>query len=267
MAQTARTDSEAIQTASGTVHRAVRLMTVISESDRPLGVTEISGRMLLPVSTVHRLLNLLREEGIVSHDEEDRTYYVGAEFYRISSNVLSAVPVAKIGQKHITALSAHIDETVILGLHLPERHAMAFVARADGSHPLQYRIPLNVPMPLVWGASGKSILAYLPEDKVRETLAHAQPAATTGAAPPALPTLMKELRKVRERGYVATFNEKSLGAYGLAAPFFGAHGILGCVCITAPKERGKKYDNPRTITKLLDCAATITDELGGDPPD
>lgn len=250
------------QTASGTVHRAIRLMTMMAEAERALGVSEISQRLGLPISTVHRLLNLLRDEGIVEHDATEHSYHVGTEFYRISACVTASVSVAQLGQHHIAALSVELDETVVLGLYLPEQCAMAFAARADGSHALQYRIELNRPLSLIWGASGKAILAYLTEDKVAQTLQHVAPSPTTGAAPPTLAALTSDLQRIRAAGHAATFNEKILGAYGLAAPFFGPRGVAGCICITTPSERKKKYNNQRTITSLINCAGRLSTELG-----
>lgn len=254
--------ANAAKTASGTVHRAIRLMTVMAEAERALGVSEISQRLGLPISTMHRLLTLLRDEGIVEHDSNEHSYRVGVEFYRISACVTASVSVVQLGQRCIDALSAELDETVALGLYLPEQHAMTFAARADGSHALRYQIQLNRPLPLIWGASGKSILAYLPEDKVAETLEHASPSPTTGKPPPAMPALARELQRIRAAGYVVSFNEKIPGAYGLATPFFGPRGVVGCIGITVPRERKKKYENQRTIASLIRCAVKLSSALG-----
>ena len=55
----------------------------------------------------------------------------------------------------------------MFGLHLPEQGKMSFVGRADGAQRLKYQIDMFTPVSLVWGASGKAILAYLPADAVK----------------------------------------------------------------------------------------------------
>jgi DNA-binding IclR family transcriptional regulator len=92
-------------------------------------------------------------------------------------------------------------------------------------------------MSLYWGASGKAILAFLPENEIEQTLRRESASSVSGEKPPSLRAMVAELREVRERGYAITEGEKLPGARGVAAPVFDAKGVFGCLCLTSPQER------------------------------
>ena len=59
-------------TSSGTVARVTMLLRVLAEAKGPASLTDISERMKLPVSTTHRLLNLLLDQGFVERGRGSR---------------------------------------------------------------------------------------------------------------------------------------------------------------------------------------------------
>lgn len=222
---------------TGTVHRVVKMLGAITASEGDVGVGELAQRVGLPIPTIHRLLHLLRKEGMVNWHPTDHKYSVGPELYRIAAVVSSSMTMPNLAQPELDALSRETGETVLLGMYQPGTASMSFAARAEGSDPLQYRIQMHVPLSLVWGASGKAILAYLPDEVVDRALTSEQRNAQNGKAPPSIDQLGADLERVRKNGFAVSEGEKLLGARGIAAPVFDHHGIVGCVCVTSPKER------------------------------
>jgi DNA-binding IclR family transcriptional regulator len=222
---------------TGTVHRTIRLIAAVASARKDVGVGELSQKLGLPIPTIHRLLHLLRDEGVVDWDPKTHRYSVGPELYRVSAQVGSSSTMQDIARHEIERLSEETGETVLFGIYQPGSTAMSFEVRAEGSHPLQYRIQMHVPLSLVWGASGKAMLAYLPEDVIARALEREQHQAMNGAEPPSLAELLEELERVRKSGYGVSEGEKLAGARGVAAPVFGLSGIVGSICMTSPKER------------------------------
>jgi DNA-binding IclR family transcriptional regulator len=245
----------------GTVHRVIQLLSVLSEAREPIGVSEIALRLRLPVSTVHRLLKLLRAEGIVGWHIKERQYGIGAEFYRLSARVLASVPIPEIARPTIEALAEQFDETVLLGLHLPGQGAMMFASRADGSSDLQYRLEMLKPLPLIWGASGKAILAFLDTEEVGRVHSEAI-SSSEGVSPPDLADLRRVLAEIRAKGYAISANEKLRGAQGIAAPIFGPTKVVGCICLTAPIERMRGQDLNRIALQVSSAAKGLSHVLG-----
>ncbi|MBY6345113.1 IclR family transcriptional regulator [Providencia rettgeri] len=223
---------------TGTVSRALQLLAVLAESNGPVTVKQVSEQMGLAPSTAHRLLNLLRKDDFVAVvSGGSGLYSIGPEFYRVAAQVMSAESKPALAQNSLDEIASEFNETVLFGTYAVSESAMSFAAIARGEHKLQYQIDLHKPMSLVWGASGKAILAYLDQDTIERVYAKAETSPAQDAPLPALESLLAELSEVRQNGYAHSMSEKLPDARGVAAPVFDNHGIVGCICLTMPTTR------------------------------
>lgn len=221
----------------GTVHRVVDILSALASVQSDIGVGELAKQVDLPFPTTHRLLHLLKTEGIVTWNEESHRYSIGPELLRISCRVQSSFNVINLAEKYLNRIKGLTGETVIFGLYLPNSLSMSFVSTVSGEHPLQYRFEMNSNLSLIYGASGKSILAYLSDEEVEQVYEKEQGVPQNGAEKPSIESVKSEIERIRANGFAATESEKLVGARGIAAPIFDASGIFGCFCITCPKER------------------------------
>ncbi|MGF6779279.1 DNA-binding IclR family transcriptional regulator [Paraburkholderia sp. GAS334] len=247
---------------TGTVSRAVQLLTLLADSPGTMAVKQVAEQMQLAPSTAHRLLQLLRKEGFVEAAAEGHKYSIGPQFYRVAARVMSLVRAPDIALPMIQEVADTFDEAVVFGLYLPEQGAVSFVARADGKQMLKYQIDMFEPLSLVWGASGKAILAYLPTDVVQTVLANEGPSPACGAALPSRRALTAELNTIRAQGYAVSTGEKLPDARGIAAPVFGPRGILGCICLTSPKSRLPHGNIEAIGREVARRATTLSRALG-----
>ncbi len=221
-------------TSTGTVSRALQLLSVLADAGESVTVKYVAETMRLAPSTAHRLLNLLKKEGFVEAGETSRQYAIGPQFYRVSARVVSAVSLPALAVPVITEIAKKFDETVMFGMYLPTEYAMSFAARADGNNKLQYQIDMHTPLSLLWGSSGKAILAYLSAADISHVLLKEGRSPASGAQPPDFETLSAELETIRQRGFCVSESEKLPDARGIAAPVFGASGVVGCLVLTSP---------------------------------
>jgi DNA-binding IclR family transcriptional regulator len=257
-------ESRLTEAKDGTVHRVVKVLTAIVDRREPISISELAESVKLSTSTTHRLVNLLRTEGLVDIDPRTRRYMVGAELYRLSATVLTQMNATEVSQPILTDVAEHLSETVLLGLYLRASNSMTFIARADGPQALQYRIELNRPMPLAWGASGKVLLAFLPDDAVNAAIENAGLSPASGAVLPDRRTVLADLATIRANGYAVSENEKLPGAAGVAVPVFGrTDDAVLCLCLTRPKERAKEDELAETVQYLAAAAAKLSRLLGG----
>lgn len=246
---------------TGTVTRALHLLALLADTDGHITIKQAAVEMGLAPSTAHRLLNLLKKEGFVDNAGAGQ-YAVGAQFYRVAARVVSQASVPTLAQPVIDAIAAEFNETVLFGLYLPTDRTLAFAARADGQQKLKYQIDMHRPLSLLWGASGKAILAFLPEDAVAAILAAEGPSPATGAPPPAATLLAQQLTQIRERGWALSESEKLPGARGIAAPVYGPAGVLGCICLTSPIARMPHATMEVIVREITARAKTFSRDLG-----
>ncbi len=248
---------------TGTVSRALSLLAIIADADGPVTIKYVSEAMGLAPSTVHRLLGLLKQEGFVADVLETRSYTVGAQFYRVSARVLSSSSEYDFIKPVMDDIVATYDETVLFGQYLPTENSLSFAIRCDGSQKLRYEIAMHKPLSLVWGASGKAILAHLPGHKIAEILQGEGVSAGSGQKPPSLTDLMAALRLAKQTSYCVSYGEKLPGSRGIAVPVFNRSGVIGSICMTSPAASEKKADNEHIGLDLARRANRLSHELGG----
>jgi DNA-binding IclR family transcriptional regulator len=234
----------------GTVARAVTIMRALAEAQGAVSIKSLAAKLGLPASTVHRLLHLLIDEGMA--EQIDRSSYrAGTEFYRLGSLIVGKTRIAEIALPFMREVVKRCDEYCMLCLYLPAERKVMIVETASSSHPLRYVRDKFMPMPVAWGATGRSILAYLSDEEIRAAHEVAGTSPANGQALPRYKDFLRELEAIRQQGYALTFGQKIPGAVGFGTPIFGADGIvIASLCVTVPQIR-YRAERTRSITSVL----------------
>jgi DNA-binding IclR family transcriptional regulator len=233
--------------------------------DGPWGVREIAKGVEMNPSTVHRLLGLLEEEGLVRQDDPGGGYGLGTELLRLAWTAAGSHPVRSAALPHMRELAAASGETVTLGLYDPVRQQTCVLAVVESDAPFRYVSNLHEWRDLYTGASGRAVMAFLPEDERRAIVERTKLAPATEHTITHAAELETVLAEVRARGYASSQEERRLGGVGIAAPVFGAGGIvLGEIGLSVPTQRFDPDDEPRLARLVLTCAERIGAALGGD---
>jgi IclR family acetate operon transcriptional repressor len=246
----------------GPIHRALGLLKLLAESDGPLSVRDVAVALDLPPSTSHRLLHQFIGAGFVVADPASKRYQIGPELHRVAALIQSRSNLATTVQPFLDELTAACDEASLFAVFDRATATVAFVAKADSSQALSYRISLNTPVSAYWGSSSQVILAYLPEPDLRRVLAAAHPSPVGGRPPMAEAEFRAHLAAIRERGWILTKGEKLPGAVGTSAPVFGAAGIVGSLTVTIPEVRFRASMGPRIQRLVVESAERISAVLG-----
>jgi DNA-binding IclR family transcriptional regulator len=244
---------------TGTVARVALLLRLVADQTAPFTLTDMANASSLPVPTVHRLLDLLTQQGLVAHEKSRRTYRAGTELYRISSLIRANVPVAQLVRPILADAAEQANETCYFALFLPAQLAVMYESRVDSSHPLDYRFEFNKPISLLWGASGRTILAYLPPEQVRAAMAQEKKFSKDGKVPDKA-ELNAVLEEIRKKGYGHSRGERVAGAIGVLAPVFDrSNQIYGALGFTVPEQRFRAD----RLNVLANIAKSHAAELSG----
>jgi DNA-binding IclR family transcriptional regulator len=149
-------------------------------------------------------------------------------------------------------------ETCLLALYQPHSHTMSFVARVDSAKALRYRIRMHGEETLAWGASGRSILAFLPPDAVAAVMARAEPSPSSGTRFSAA-AVRADLEAIRRAGYARSQEQRIEGAAAISVPVWGAdERVIGSLCVTIPEMRYRAADERAIAATLLRESAEIS---------
>lgn len=247
----------------GTVERVVHLMRVLAEGGGDMTIKAISEALDLPPSTVHRLLTLLMGQQIVSRGESARSYRIGSEFYRLGALVVSALSVRDVARPILERVTKASGEVCLLMRYMPGKYSVMLEDSVDSTHPLRYALNLYEPLSVLWGATGRSVLAFLPQDEVAAVLANCGKSPVSDRKPPSIEDLHKDLAEIRAKGYAKTFGQKIPGAVGFGAPLFDRSGcVFGSLCVTIPQLRYQDTQEPFIADLLCREAKTLSAALG-----
>lgn len=245
---------------TGTVSRTLALLGCLAERDQ-WGVSALAQRLNLPRSTVHRLLNLCRAQGFVDIAGPG-SYRPGLGLFRLAGRLSFQMPLRRIVLPLLTELTQQLGETSLLTVVDRSELKVFFSAKAETTAPMRYVIDTNVLGPLGWGASGRSILAYMAEEEIAEVIRRAEPSPVDGR-PLDRKELLASLADIRAKGYAITQKQRTPEGVGISVPIFDAAAqVVANVCITVPAFRFRPGDEPAFVQALATIAATISEALG-----
>jgi DNA-binding IclR family transcriptional regulator len=247
------------------IARAFRILSWMApREDGPWGVREIAKGVGMNPSTVHRLLGLLEEERLVRRDEPGEGYQLGTQLLRLAWTASGRNPLRSAALPHMRELAAATGETVTFGLYDPVRQQTSVLAVVESDAPFRYVSTLDEWRDLYTGASGRAVMAFLPDEERRAIVERTSLAPATEHTITSPDELEQVLAEVRARGYAFSQEERRLGGVGIAAPVFGpGEQIVGEVGLSVPTQRFVPNDEQQLAGLVRGCAERITAAIGG----
>lgn len=247
---------------SGTVERTIHVMRYLATHPE-VTIKELSTALAMSPSTCHRLLELLGAEGIVTHIKSRRRYTVGPEYWRLTAQMQARNPFRKFIPPVLEEMVKDYNETCIFSLYVPATRSMIFAEKVESTRPLRYQLPLNEPMTVFWGATGRAIYASLPEAERRAIYDGETAAPASGELLPPWEEIEDEVVRINAQGYSMTQGQKTSGSVGIAGPVLNAeHTVIGSVGFTIPQSQIGSYDAEELGRYVAQRAVELSNMLG-----
>jgi IclR family acetate operon transcriptional repressor len=238
------------------IGRALKVLDVIGSHQRAVSLTDISAEVQLTISTTHRILRGLEARAFVQRDPLSGDYSVGPSILRLARSALQQTAdgdLALVAFPRMQRLRELTKETV--GFHVVNGHRRMCLAELPSHEPIRMASGVGATYVLGVGASGKAILAYLPQETIEQVVASKEFQANSVIGK-TVAEVDKALAAVRRDGYAISYGETVSGASAIALPIIGATGVArGALNITGPEARWTKAK----MMKHLDAAREITD--------
>lgn len=242
--------------------KALRILESLAEEGQPsLTLTELSRRLHLHVSTVHRLMVNLLRQGFVEQNPAAGGYQLGYRVLRMGLKVLDRLDYRRVAQPLLRDLNQQTQETVHLAI-LQDDCAIS-IEKFGSLQPVGLDARLGGQMPLHCTGVGKTLLAYQSE----ETLARLSKSPGFERFTPrtltTLPQLKKELERVRERGYAVDYEEAVEGLRCVAGPVFDHAGrVVAAFSVAGPASRLTSERIPDIARLVCETSREISYRLG-----
>jgi IclR family transcriptional regulator, KDG regulon repressor len=243
------------------VRSAARLLCTFTASDRELGVSELSRRLGLSKSTVHRLLTTLAAEHLIEPNPLTGRYRLGIKLYELGTVVSTHVELHEAVAMYIDDLRTRTGETVHVGIL--DGSEVVYIERRESLRTLRHMVDLGHRNFASCTACGKVLLAHLPEAELDRILSSAPLPARTPRSITDPSRLRDELSLVRQRGYAENVTESAPDTASVGAPIFDNAGrAVAAISVAGPVSRLVETTRRRYATVVLDTAARISEQLG-----
>src|SRR5262249_8570652 len=206
------------------VKRAIRLLKVFTPGQPERSIGELARETGLDKSIVTRLMATMAQEGVVVQDPGSRRYQIGPELFAVGNMFVPHLTYARVCQHHLRELAMRCGHSCAIGI--VSGRDVLFVAAADGPPIYTVGVAMNVGSrrSLHIGATGKMLLAGMPDSEVRLLLGEGALEVRTPYTPATADILIEDLHEIQRRGYATNREESLLGSGGVAAPIRDKHG-------------------------------------------
>ncbi|MGZ0050349.1 IclR family transcriptional regulator [Brevibacillus gelatini] len=212
------------------VERALDILLCFTEAT-DLGLSEISSRLSLHKSTVHRLLATLENKGFLIRDVQTEKYRLGFRIWELSANLTHNDDPATLLLPEMERLRDLVEETI--SLYVRDGNERIRIQAVQSRQPIRRVAPIGARMPLAVGASSKVLVAYA-EPYVREQVLN----------DPNWPeyinreTYVEQLDQIRKLGFATSVEERELGTAAVAVPIFNRNGqLVASIAASGPSNR------------------------------
>ena len=239
---------------TGAVDRALTVLCAFSRETPALGVTELSERLNLTKSTVHRLLQSLLAHGLVAQDPNRREYTLGYRVLALARAVPGEATLREVCRPHLEWLRAVTEETV--GLYVVAGDVRICLDEIESPQLLRMSAGVGRCFPLDRGSASKALLADGPASGALWRRAISVLPADQSAR------LEHDIRELRERGFARSVGETVPGSASVAAPIRGSDGaVLAALSVAGPASRFTDEAVARYAALLLEAVVRAERDL------
>ena len=233
-----------------TVSTTLQIISLLEEHNGATAI-ELTEELDVSKSAVYSHLTTLADHDFVS--KQGKTYQLSFRFLTLGEFVRNESVLYRHGREQVEQLSENTGEYAHLTVEQNGLGVNVYKTRGRDAVGEEFQNErLQKPDFLHYSATGKSILAHLPEERVDAIInEHGLPRRTEQTITDR-DALYKELEMVREQGFAYNDGEEVRGIRAVGAPILTKdQTVLGAVSVSGPRSRvgGKRYESelPSTV--------------------
>lgn len=243
------------------VDRACQIIKLVAENQGGLKYLEIAKALKIPSSSLSGILPELIGQQFLTVDSSTKRYLLGPEVLLLAGNYLNNLDIVEVCKPILRTLMEDTEESaalsVLVGLEITT------LARVYSPQPLRPFLQIGELKPLYATASGKAILAFLPDHEIESYLASTKLTAITSKTITDPKVLRNQLEKTRA-SYIA-YNRKELSDHiiAMATPIFNFNEkVVAAIVVSLPEIRFATQKEKRIERALRENAMILSSKLG-----
>jgi DNA-binding IclR family transcriptional regulator len=251
---------QAVKARLSSVANSIRLLTSFSGEEDELGITTLATRLRLAKSTVHRLATTLTSAGFLEQNSETGKYRLGVALFELGALVRRRMDVANEARPKLRELLEKTGETVQLGI--VDQYSVLYVYEMESRHAIRMAAAVGGRAPLHCTAVGKVLLAFQPEEYVKQVIERGLTAHTSRTLT-RREQVLEMLAEVRQRDHAIDDEESESGLRAIAAAVRNHTGaVIAALGVAAPVQRMSKKTMHTCVPSVIETANAVSARLG-----
>lgn len=242
-----------------TILRVLDTLEILEEYSNGLSLAEISVKIQLPKSTVHRIINALLERQYVRESPIDGKYLLGYQILSLSKACLNSIDLLREARPFLKKINKELNETVILAGLDQNKFRIVYLDKIDSSHSLRTVSHIGERVPVHCTALGKAILSKISIDELKEKLNGYELRKFTENTITDVKKLTQNLNKINKDGFSIDHEEYKQYVSCVAAPVCDYQGKpIGAISVSIPSTRFSENKQEQISKKVVEAAQAIS---------
>ena len=213
--------------------RGLALLQLFTREKPEQKLTEIAEGLGLSRSATYRLVYTLETDNFLRRDPVTRRYRLAAKVLSLGFEFLNSEPLTDIAQPHLRRLSDLARS--VAHLVIRDGSEVVYVARVAPPVALVTNLQIGARLPAHLTATGRILLAFLPEEELRSVYQRIKSDSESTQKPPSFEALKTAAKADRDRGYVFNRSTFDPSVFSLACAVCDRAGdAVAAVNVVAP---------------------------------
>jgi IclR family transcriptional regulator, KDG regulon repressor len=239
---------------------ALRILEHLAGQRGEARLTDLAAALDTTKSRIFRHLQTLVQQGYVAQSPESERYRVGTGLVALGLRVSEQLDLAAAAMPALQQLRDTLGHSAVVSR--PEEEGMRVLRTVLSNSQIEIGVRPGSILTFHGSAQGKLALTFGPE-ALRQRVLRARLPLLTPHTIVSATALLEELAVIRTRGWAVAPNEALLGLNTLAAPIFGADGLLaGTVGINDSIQFIERQPSEEQIREIVAAGQRISRELG-----
>ena len=245
-------ESVSVASASGAegARRVLAVLQAFSPRQHTLTARELAEATAIPLPSMYRYIALLRDSGFMIGDERG-AYHLSPKFISMARAAKAAETLIEVADPVMQELVHECGETVILVRLIAGTPVC--MHRVESEYHLRATFEPGQSLPLLRGASGRVLLAGLPERQLREVLARLAQSNPAEAV-----ALEEAIAKVAARGWATSEEEIDRGVWAASAAVTDGRATVAALTVPSLLVRAPSAQQERLLGQVRAAATRLS---------
>jgi len=241
------------------LEKGLDLLEALAARADPVSQADLARAIGRSPSEIFRMLACLERRGYVLKEDASGRYRLTLRLFELAHTHTPVDQLLHAAEGPMRDLARRILESVHLSVLSDGR--LLVLSQVESQNRTRVSVEVGAKFPVVRTASGRILLAHLPQQELRAMLARDEEWARLGAA--ARRRFLADLLRIRRDGLYQGKSDLTHGIRDVAAFVGNARvGVAAAVCVPSLVAIGKPRPLSEIRSAVRDCAAAITRQLG-----